>query len=187
MSLPHRVRDRGPDEDDPSIDAVRHETLRGGTRRRRAGAEGEGFEPKEVVTPLRFSRPPHRSPKSPSAKVLRVTPRSPIPICPPTLARATPTCPSSSSDGVLSPWENGYIESFNGKLSDELLDGEVFDTLLEAKVLIERYRVRYNTVRPHSSLGYRPPAPEAVVPWAPALGASLLGPAARAGAVGALT
>lgn len=48
-----------------------------------------------------------------------------------------------------SPWENGYIESFNGKLSDELLDGEVFDTLLEAKVLIERYRVRYNTVRPH--------------------------------------
>lgn len=63
-----------------------------------------------------------------------------------------------------SPWENGYIESFNGKLSDELLDGEVFDTLLEAKVLIERYRVRYNTVRPHSSLGYRPPAPEAIVP-----------------------
>jgi putative transposase len=86
-----------------------------------------------------------------------------------------------------SPWENGYIESFNGKLSDELLDGEIFDTLLEAKVLIERYRVLYNTVRPHSSLGYRPPAPEAVVPWTPALGASLLGPAAMAGAVGALT
>jgi transposase InsO family protein len=86
-----------------------------------------------------------------------------------------------------SPWENGYIEGFNGKLSDELLDGEVFDTLVEAKVLIERYRVLYNTVRPHSSLGYRPPAPEAVVPWTPALGASLLGPAARAGAVGALT
>ena len=60
-----------------------------------------------------------------------------------------------------SPWENGYIESFNGKLRDELLDGEIFDTLLEAKVLIERWRVEYNTVRPHSSLGYRPPAPEA--------------------------
>jgi transposase InsO family protein len=86
-----------------------------------------------------------------------------------------------------SPWENGYVESFNGKLSDELLDGEVFDTLLEAKVLIERYRVRYNTVRPHSSLGYRPPAPEAIVPWTPALGASLLGPASMAGAVEALT
>jgi transposase InsO family protein len=64
-----------------------------------------------------------------------------------------------------SPWENGHIESFNGKLSDELLDGETFDTLLEAKVPIERWRVLYNTVRPHSSLGYRPPAPEAIVPW----------------------
>ena len=60
-----------------------------------------------------------------------------------------------------SPWENGYIESFNGKLRDELLDREIFDTLLEAKVLIERWRVEYNTVRPHSSLGYRPPAPKA--------------------------
>ena len=60
-----------------------------------------------------------------------------------------------------SPWENGYIESFNGKLADELLEREVFDTLHEAKVLIERWRVQYNTVRPHSSLGYRPPAPEA--------------------------
>ena len=59
-----------------------------------------------------------------------------------------------------SPWENGYIESFNGKLADELLEREVFDTLYEAKVLIERWRVQYNTVRPHSSLGYRPPAPE---------------------------
>jgi putative transposase len=86
-----------------------------------------------------------------------------------------------------SPWEDGYIESFNGKLTDELLDGEVFDTLLEAKVLIERYRVIYNTVRPHSSPGYRPPAPEAIVPWTPALGASLLGPASMVGAVGALT
>ena len=61
-----------------------------------------------------------------------------------------------------SPWENGYIESFNGKLRDELLNGEVFTTLLEAKVLIERWREHYNSVRPHSSLGYRPPAPEAV-------------------------
>ena len=60
-----------------------------------------------------------------------------------------------------SPWENGYIESFNGKLADELLEREVFDTLYEAKVLIECWRVYYNTVRPHSSLGYRPPAPEA--------------------------
>ena len=86
-----------------------------------------------------------------------------------------------------SPWENGYVESFNGKLSDELLDGEVFDTLLEAKVLIERYRVHYNTVRPHSRLGYRPPAPEAIVPWTPALGASLLGPTPMAGGVAILT
>ena len=86
-----------------------------------------------------------------------------------------------------SPWEDGYVESFNGKLSDELLDREVFDTLLEAKVLIERWRQAYNTVRPHSSLGYRPPAPEAVVPWTPALGASLLGPASMGGAAEALT
>jgi putative transposase len=63
-----------------------------------------------------------------------------------------------------SPWENGYVESFNGKLRDELLNREVFDTLLEAKVLIERWRRMYNTVRPHSSLGYRAPAPEATQP-----------------------
>ena len=63
----------------------------------------------------------------------------------------------------ISPWENGFIESFNGKLRDELLNREIFDTLLEAKVLIERWRVHYNTVRLHSSLGYRPPAPEAVL------------------------
>ena len=61
-----------------------------------------------------------------------------------------------------SPWENGYIESFNGKLRDELLNGEIFYTLLEAKVLIERWREHYNRVRPHSSLGYRPPASEAI-------------------------
>jgi transposase InsO family protein len=72
-----------------------------------------------------------------------------------------------------SPWENGYIESFNGKLRDELLNREVFETLLEAKVLIEQWRVEYNTIRPHSSLGYRPPAPEAiVVPSLPAYAAA---------------
>jgi putative transposase len=60
-----------------------------------------------------------------------------------------------------SPWENGYVESFNGKLRDELLNREIFETLLEAKVLIERWRREYNTIRPHSALGYRPPAPEA--------------------------
>ena len=62
-----------------------------------------------------------------------------------------------------SPWENGYIESFNGRLRDELLNGEIFYTLKEAKVLIERWRKHYNMKRPHSSLGYRPPAPEAFV------------------------
>jgi len=63
-----------------------------------------------------------------------------------------------------SPWENGYNESFNGKLRDELLNGEIFYTLQEAKVLIERWRQHYNTVRPHSSLGYRPPAPVTILP-----------------------
>ena len=62
-----------------------------------------------------------------------------------------------------SPWENGYVESFNGKLRDELLNGEIFYTLKEAKVLIERWRQQYNRMRPHSSLGYRPPAPEALL------------------------
>ena len=59
-----------------------------------------------------------------------------------------------------SPWENGYIESFNGKLRDELLNREIFTTLIEAKVLIADWRKEYNQVRPHSALGYRPPAPE---------------------------
>jgi transposase InsO family protein len=63
-----------------------------------------------------------------------------------------------------SPWENGYIESFNGKLRDELLNGEIFYTLHEARVLIESWRQLYNQFRPHSSLGYRPPAPEGVLP-----------------------
>ena len=58
-----------------------------------------------------------------------------------------------------SPWENGYCESFNGKLRDELLNGEIFYSLKEARIVIEQWRRHYNTVRPHSSLGYRPPAP----------------------------
>jgi transposase InsO family protein len=62
------------------------------------------------------------------------------------------------------PWENGYVESFNGKLRDELLNREIFYTVTEAEVLLERWRINYNTKRPHSSLGYRPPAPEAVEP-----------------------
>jgi putative transposase len=66
-----------------------------------------------------------------------------------------------------SPWENGYIESFNGKMRDELLDREIFANLQEARVLIEQWRQEYNQVRPHSSLGYRPPAPEAILTGAP--------------------
>ena len=62
-----------------------------------------------------------------------------------------------------SPWENGYVESFIGKLRDELLNGEVLDTIVEAKVLVEGWRKEYNRFRPHSSLGYRPPAPGAYV------------------------
>jgi putative transposase len=62
-----------------------------------------------------------------------------------------------------SPWENGYCESFNAKLRDELLNGEVFYTLKEASVVIEQWRKDYNTIRPHSSLGYQPPAPEVVI------------------------
>jgi putative transposase len=60
-----------------------------------------------------------------------------------------------------SPWENGYIESFNGKLRDEVLNREIFYTLKEAKVIIEQWRQEYNQVRPHSALRYQPPAPEA--------------------------
>ena len=63
-----------------------------------------------------------------------------------------------------SPWENGDIERFNGKLRDELLDRELFETLWEVKVLVERWRQTYNRIRPHSALGYRPPAPETVAP-----------------------
>jgi transposase InsO family protein len=73
-----------------------------------------------------------------------------------------------------SPWENGYVESFNGKLRDELLNAEIFDTLNEAKVLIEYWRREYNHCRPHSSLGYRPPAPEAIEAIPEASGATPL-------------
>ena len=63
-----------------------------------------------------------------------------------------------------SPWENGYCESFNSRFRDELLNGEIFYTLKEAQIIIEKWRVHYNTVRPHSSLGYKPPAPKSIVP-----------------------
>jgi putative transposase len=62
-----------------------------------------------------------------------------------------------------SPWENGYVESFNGKLRDELLNGEIFYTLKEAQILIADWRRLYNGLRPHSALGQRPPAPETIV------------------------
>ncbi|MDE4142972.1 IS3 family transposase [Phaeobacter gallaeciensis] len=66
-----------------------------------------------------------------------------------------------------SPWENGYCESFNARFRDELLNGEVFYSLREAEILIEQWRKHYNTKRPHSALGYRPPAPETIVPMDP--------------------
>ena len=74
-----------------------------------------------------------------------------------------------------SPWENGYVESFNGKLRDECLNRESFATLTEAKVLIEHWRKEYNQVRPHSACGYQPPAPEAILPLK--LGSATLHPA----------
>jgi len=63
-----------------------------------------------------------------------------------------------------SPWENGFIESFNARLRDELLDGEIFYSLAEARIIVESWRRHYNTVRPHQSLGYKPPAPEVFIP-----------------------
>jgi transposase InsO family protein len=63
-----------------------------------------------------------------------------------------------------SPWENGYCESFNARFRDELLNGEIFYSLREAKIIIEEWRKHYNTKRPHSALGYRPPAPETIIP-----------------------
>ena len=62
-----------------------------------------------------------------------------------------------------SPWENGYVESFNSRMREELLNGEIFYSIKEAQVMIEMWRKHYNTVRPHSALGYRPPAPESVI------------------------
>ena len=62
-----------------------------------------------------------------------------------------------------SPWENGYVETFNARLRDELLNGEIFYSLREAQIIIEQWRQHYNTTRPHSALGYRPPAPEAII------------------------
>ena len=63
-----------------------------------------------------------------------------------------------------SPWENGFVESFNARLRDELLNGEIFYSLAEARVIIEAWRRHFNAVRPHASLGYRAPAPEVFVP-----------------------
>src|SRR6202790_3925206 len=68
-----------------------------------------------------------------------------------------------------SPWENGYCESFNGKLRDECLNGEIFYSLKEAQVVIEQWRVEFNTRRPHSALGYSPAAPAALAPRMAAL------------------
>ena len=89
-----------------------------------------------------------------------------------------PTWPASCKGTLYitpgSPWENGYCESFNGSLRDELLNGEISYTLAEASILIEGWRWHYNTVRPHRSLGYRPPAPEtAMPPLPPSASASL--------------
>ena len=70
----------------------------------------------------------------------------------------------STKNGTHSPWENGYNESFNGKLRDELLNGEIFYSLAQAAVLVEQWRREYNTVRPHSACGGFPPAPEAIKP-----------------------
>ena len=63
-----------------------------------------------------------------------------------------------------SPWENGYCESFNGRMRDELLNGEIFYSLKVAQIIIEDWRKHYNTKRPHSALAYRPPAPETIIP-----------------------
>ena len=91
---------------------------------------------------------------------------SPTLSSPPT-CRGDPRWESGSLDSSDiepgSPWENGYVESFNGKLRDELLDREVFSTLKEVVVLTEDWRQIYNRIRPHSALGYRTPVPEAIL------------------------
>src|SRR6266404_4153592 len=79
-----------------------------------------------------------------------------------------------------SPWENGYVESFNARLRDELLNGEIFYTLREAQIVIESWRRHYNTIRPHASLGYKPPAPEVFLPAFAAWPAALPRPASPA-------
>ena len=79
-----------------------------------------------------------------------------------------------------SPWENGYVESFNARLRDELLNGETFYSLREAEILIESWRRHYNAVRPHASLGYRPPAPEVFIPGFTAWPATQAGSASPA-------
>ena len=89
-----------------------------------------------------------------------------------------------------SPWENGYVESFNARLRDELLNGEIFYSLREAQILIESWRRHYNAVRPHGSLGYKPPAPEVFVPalaaWPPARTPAAEAPTRRLADAGAM-
>jgi putative transposase len=85
------------------------------------------------------------------------------------VARWQASVPRRSTIEPGNPWEKGYCESFNGKLRDELRNSEIFYSLKEAKVLIEQSRQHYNTVRPHSSLGYRPPAPQAFMASQPNL------------------
>ena len=79
-----------------------------------------------------------------------------------------------------SPWENGFVESFNARLRDELLNGEIFYTLREAQIIIESWRRHYNTIRPHGALGYKPPAPEVFVPAMTAWPTALARPAPSA-------
>ena len=79
-----------------------------------------------------------------------------------------------------SPWENGFVESFNARLRDELLNGEIFYTLKEAQIIIESWRRHYNTIRPHGALGYKPPAPEVFVPAMTAWPTALARPAPSA-------
>ena len=79
-----------------------------------------------------------------------------------------------------SPWEDGYVESFNARFRDELLNGEIFPSLREAEIIIESWRRHYNAIRPHASLGYRPPAPEVVVSTYAAWPAALTRPASPA-------
>ena len=77
---------------------------------------------------------------------------------------SVPRRPISSRGHPSRAWENGYCESFNARFRDELLNGELFYTLKEAQILIEQWRIHYNTIRPHSALGYRSPAPQSIVP-----------------------